>query len=108
MKNEKFLGETVDSDNELQVDSRAHANFLENVPLAFAMATVAELNGANRTVLNYALAALFAFRVMHVELGLKSEANLGWGRPTGYYGTQGIITGLATYASWLVKGYWGF
>ena len=26
----------------------------------------------------------------------------------GYYGTQGFITGLAAYGTYLVKGYWGY
>ena len=69
---------------------------------------MAELNGADRKILNYALAALLLLRIGHVELGLKGPKTLGVGRPIGYYGTQGIVVGLAGWGSWLVKGYWGF
>lgn len=64
------------------------ANFLENVPLAFIFAAVAELNGADRKLLNYAMAALLALRISHAELGLRGKGAIGLGRPVGYYGTQ--------------------
>jgi hypothetical protein len=32
----------------------------------------------------------------------------GPGRVVGFYGTSGILVGLAGWAGWLVKGYWGF
>lgn len=84
------------------------ANFLENVPLAFIFAAVAELNGADRKILNYMMAALLVFRISHVELGIKRPNTLGLGRPIGYYGTQGILAGLASWGTWLIKGYWGY
>lgn len=84
------------------------ANFLENVPLAFVFAAVAELNGADRKVLNYAMAALLALRIAHVEIGMKGQNTIGIGRPVGYYGTQVILAGLAGWGTWLVKGYWGY
>ena len=65
----------------LLLDTRAHNNFIENVPLCFALAAIAELNGANRKVLNYAMAALFVLRIVHVELGLKGKDTVGLGRP---------------------------
>lgn len=72
----------------LQLETRAQSNFLENVPLAFIFAAVAELNGADRKVLNYLMAGLLVLRIGHVELGLKGKGTLGLGRPIGYYGTQ--------------------
>ncbi|KAJ9657530.1 hypothetical protein H2201_008131, partial [Coniosporium apollinis] len=39
---------------------RAHANFLENVPLAMILAVIAELNGMPRRTLHWALAGFFA------------------------------------------------
>ena len=119
------------------VANMGEANFLENVPLAFIFAAVAELNGADRKILNYALATLLLLRVVHVEVGLRNEVRMGWGmytfkhpgtfrrevqfcvgsadvgfdelgRPVGYYGTQAILAGLAGWGSWLVKGYWGY
>ncbi|KAK8050568.1 MAPEG family-domain-containing protein [Apiospora phragmitis] len=96
------------SDSKLFVASRAHQNYAENVPLAFALAAVVELNGGNRKILTGALGALFAFRVLHAELGMQREDALGVGRPVGYYGTLASMLGLAGYAAFLVKGFWGF
>ena len=67
---------------------------------------VAELNGANRKVLNYALATLFALRVAHVEFGLKGKNALSIGRPIGFFGTQGFLGAMAAYSAYLIKGYW--
>ncbi|MCJ1442598.1 MAG: hypothetical protein MMC23_003094 [Stictis urceolatum] len=93
----------------LELASRAHGNFLENVPLAFIFAAVAELNGANKKNLNYIMATLLVLRIAHVELGLRAKENAaGAGRIVGYYGTQGALLGLAGWAGWLVKGYWGY
>ena len=74
--------------------------------MAFILTAVAELNGANRKVLNYALAALFALRIAHVEFGLKGRNNVAIGRPLGFFGTQGYLAGMAAYGAYLVKGYW--
>ena len=90
------------------METRAHANFIENIPLAFTLTAIAELNGANRKVLNYALATLFALRIIHVELGMKGKNTLGPGRPIGFWGTQGFLAGMAAYSTYLVKGYWGY
>ncbi|EUC39314.1 hypothetical protein COCVIDRAFT_85919 [Bipolaris victoriae FI3] len=90
----------------LFVDTRAQANFVENVPFILSIALLAELNGANRTYLSYALGALFALRVGHVELGLRAPSGKGPGRPLGFVGTQVILAGLAGYAAYLVKDYW--
>jgi len=92
----------------LYLATRAQSNFLETVPLAFIFALVAELNGANRKVLNWVLAALLVFRVGHVEVGLRGRGALGWGRPVGYYGSQAVVVGLGAWAGGLVRGYWGF
>lgn len=92
----------------LYLATRAQSNFLETVPLAFIFALVAELNGANRKVLNWVLAALLVFRVGHVEVGLRGRGALGWGRPVGYYGSQAVVLGLGGWAGGLVRGYWGF
>ncbi|KAK5940268.1 hypothetical protein PMZ80_007688 [Knufia obscura] len=99
------------SDNEydpLRAAIRAQANFNENVPLALALAAVVELNGGSRRVLSWALGSLVVFRVLHADVGLMARDYTGPGRPIGYFGTQGFIAGMAGYAGWLVKGYWGF
>jgi uncharacterized membrane protein YecN with MAPEG domain len=95
--------------DQLTLYSRCHQNSVENVPIALVFAAIAELNGGNKKILNYSLAALFALRVMHSEFGLlgKNDA-LGFGRPLGYFGTAGWTAAMAGYATYLVKGYWGY
>ncbi len=110
IKSKKYMGEALESPSDtdpLYLDNRAHANFLENVPLAFVIAAVAELNGGNRKVLNIAMGVLLALRVAHVEMGLKGKDTVGPGRPLGYFGSQVWLGGLAAYGAYLVKGYWG-
>ena len=88
---------------------RAHGNFMEHVPLAFVLATIAELNGASKKSLNIVLATLFVARVAHVELGLRgNDKGAALGRPLGALTTQGVIVGLAGWSVYLVKDYWGF
>lgn len=118
---------TKDVKDPLYVATRAQLNFAENVPLALAIALLAELNGANRyvatpdysmmhdtrmensvltifsTYLNWALGALFAFRISHVEAGLMIKDSMGPGRIVGYYGTQTVLVALAGYTAYLVK-----
>ncbi|KAI4633392.1 uncharacterized protein J4E88_001351 [Alternaria novae-zelandiae] len=90
----------------LYVASRAQLNFTENVPLVLGIALLAELNGANRSYINYALGALFAFRVSHAELGLMINEAKGPGRIVGFYGTQAVLAGIAGYATYLITDYW--
>ena len=94
--------------NGLFLATRCHQNFLENVPLALVLAATAELNGGNRQYLTAALGSLLALRVAHTELGLRRQDAMGVGRPIGYFGTLAVQVGLAGYAAYLVKGYWGF
>lgn len=54
------------------------------------------------------MATLLVLRIVHVEFGLKGENAMGWGRPTGYFGTQGFLAAMAVYSTYLVKGYWGY
>ncbi|KAL9603303.1 MAG: hypothetical protein Q9219_001326 [cf. Caloplaca sp. 3 TL-2023] len=92
----------------LFLENRCLMNFLENVPLAFMLTAIAELNGGNRTWLNYAMAALFTFRISHVEIGLRSKDTLGPGRAPGILGTQGFLAGMAAYGTYLARDYWGY
>lgn len=46
-----------------------------------------------------------AFRIAHVEFGMMVKDCMGPGRPIGYFGTQGVIAGLAGYLGYLVKDY---
>lgn len=110
----KFIGDKPDSTTaepcKLEIYSRCHKNFLENVPSAFVFLAIAELNGGNRKALNYAMGILLVLRIAHVELGLKMKGKWGdggVGRPIGYLGTNAVLLGLSGYATWLVKGFWG-
>ena len=98
----------VNGYNPLNIASRCHQNFIENVPFAFLLAAIVELNGGNRKILTGALGGLLTLRILHAEFGLQGKDATAFGRPVGYFGTIGIIGALAGYASYLVKGYWGF
>ncbi|TEA22335.1 hypothetical protein C8034_v007015 [Colletotrichum sidae] len=95
------------ADNKLYLATRAHANFAENVPLAFVLASLAELNGGNRKALGWFLGSLLVLRVLHADFGILRRG-LGYGRPTAYFGSIGLVAAVAGYGAFLVKGYWGF
>jgi uncharacterized membrane protein YecN with MAPEG domain len=92
----------------LLVAFRTQANFVEYVPWAMLLSAIAEMNGADRKTLQWALSTLFVCRVAHAELGLSRPGSVGVGRAIGFYGTVGVMTFLAGYSAWLIKGYWGF
>lgn len=94
-------------DDPLLAACRAQMNWAENVPLALALSAIVELNGGSRKALTGLLSALTVFRVLHADFGVFGKGYLGNGRPIGYFGTQSVVAGLAGYAAWLVKGYWG-
>lgn len=101
---------TTSNDDEhdpLLATTRAQMNWAENVPLALALSAIVELNGGSRKALTGLLSALTIFRVLHADFGVLAQGYLGRGRPIGYFGTQGVVAGLAGYAAYLVKGYWG-
>jgi uncharacterized membrane protein YecN with MAPEG domain len=114
VQNEKWIGDKTGKTAEgqdvdpLQVEASCHRNYVENVPLALLLAGIVELNGGNRKALNTALGVLLLLRILHVEFGLKGPNNNGFGRGLGYFGTQSYMVGMAGYAAYLVKGYWGF
>ncbi|KAI0002811.1 membrane-associated, eicosanoid/glutathione metabolism protein [Xylariaceae sp. FL0662B] len=116
LKDQYYLGDNssketsqeAQQENKLYLASRCHQNFIENVPLGLILAAFAELNGGNRKGLAYALSALLAARLLHSELGLLTDKGMGHGRPIGYFSTMGILAGLAGYATYLTKSYWGF
>ena len=102
MIGDKPQSATGESDD-LLVANRSHANFCENVPLALLMGAIVEMNGGDRKVLSGSFAALLLFRILHVELGLRSEGARGVGRPLGHFGTVGFTIGMAGYAAYLGK-----
>ncbi|KAF2129849.1 hypothetical protein P153DRAFT_225488 [Dothidotthia symphoricarpi CBS 119687] len=107
---ETVLGDRSDSKeggkDPLYVASRAQINFAENVPLILSISLLAELNGANRKFINYALGVLLALRVAHSELGLMAKDGVGIGRPVGHIGTQVVLATLTGYTAYLVKDFW--
>ncbi|KAK1987708.1 membrane-associated, eicosanoid/glutathione metabolism protein [Colletotrichum cereale] len=117
LKDKHYLGEnsskpgadtqTHDA-NKLYLASRSHVNFAENVPLAFVLATLIELNGGNRKTLGWLLGSFLALRVFHAELGIMRPQGMGSGRPVGYFGSIGVLGTLAAYGAYLTKGYWGY
>lgn len=76
---------------------RAHANFSETTPFAFFLIFLAELNGAPTSLVHGAYTALLASRVLHAELGLKTDDVLGIGRPVGIVGTWLITLAAGAY-----------
>ena len=95
INNKKMVGDkssdtpSTEGVDPLLLACRSHANFVEYVPLAFVLAAVAELNGAGKRGLTYMLTALLAFRVMHVELGMRAnQTGDALGRLVGHLGTQ--------------------
>ena len=103
---------SADTTDPVFLASRCHTNFTENVPLALFTGAVVEMNGGNRKVLTGGLAALLLFRILHVEFGIRTKdgrgnQSMGPGRIVGHFGTLGFVLGMAGYAGWLVKGYWG-
>ncbi|RDL40659.1 uncharacterized protein BP5553_00638 [Venustampulla echinocandica] len=98
-------------DDPLEVAIRCQGNFQENVPLAYALLVVCELNGGDKKYLNYVAGFLFAARVAHADFGLMKKgrhAGNGVGRPLGFLGSTVVLLGLSVYSGWLIKGYWGF
>ncbi|KAI4158940.1 MAG: hypothetical protein LQ342_006973 [Letrouitia transgressa] len=121
VKHESYIGDSIKRSTKesssapkngidpLTLAARCHGNFIESVPLALLVAAITELNGGSRAVLNYALATLFALRIVHAEFGLRKGGEaMGWGRPVGFFGTMSWFAGMTGYSAWLVKGYWGY
>lgn len=118
LKNGQYIGDRINSEKDhsgnhqnvdpLYLESRCHLNFLEHVPFAFILALIVEINGGDKTLLNYAMAVLFVLRIAHVEIGLRSKDTLGYGRAPGILGTQALMAAMAVYGAYLVRGYWGY
>lgn len=94
-----------DTTDPMYLATRVHGNYLESVPFALTLAAIVELNGGSRRQLITALSVLLGARIAHlVGLGMGAKSNLF--RPTGYWGSLGVLTYLSGYAGYLVKGYW--
>ncbi len=86
----KSVGVGDNGDKEGQLAIRAHANFVEYVPMALLLMAIYELNGGSSLIL-YILGGLLVFaRVIH-GLGLSKSAGKTFGR---FYGT--LLTWIIT------------
>lgn len=94
--------------NKLFLASRSHINFAENVPLAFILASLVEINNGNRKILGWLLGTFLALRVLHAEVGIMKSQGTSLARPVGYLGSLSVLSALAGYGAFLVKGYWGY
>ena len=74
---------------------RAHANFVEYVPLLLILMGLLELSGANRTMLMASSAALVLARVLHA-IGMARPSPNPW-RAAGTVGTTLLIVLYAGY-----------
>ncbi|ETN45492.1 uncharacterized protein HMPREF1541_09324 [Cyphellophora europaea CBS 101466] len=96
-----FIGSTSkastgpsDGSDPLELATRCHGNYTENVPLALLLGAIVEMNGGNRRVLTGGFAALLLARMLHVELGIRGKGGMGPGRAPGHFMTLGFITGM--------------
>lgn len=93
------LGDGADDedDDTLLRRVRAHANAVENVPLALLLMLLLELNGASSVFLHVLGSALLAGRVLHAQ-GLAQSAGASFGRLVGSlltWGMMGVAAGAA-------------
>ena len=79
---------------------RAHANFVEYVPLALLLLLACELAGGPPWLLHGAGAVLLASRALHAQ-GLSGASGLSPGRFYGTLGTWIVLLALALAALWL-------
>jgi uncharacterized membrane protein YecN with MAPEG domain len=84
----KLIGIGDGGDKELQRKIRAHANFIEYVPLALLMLALAELGGAHRLLVAGIGVWLVAARIAHAA-GLSRKPGHSHGR---FFGTASTMT----------------
>ena len=83
---------------------RAHANFVEYVPLLLIMMALLEVSGANRAFLAVTAVALVLARVLHAIGMTVSKPNFY--RATGTAGTTLLVLLYAGYGLAIVYGHW--
>lgn len=81
--------------HDLQVRIRAHANAVENIPLALLLLALAELNGLSAVVLHLAGLILLLARIAHAYGFLATQGQYSRGRFFGTLATWLLILGLA-------------
>ncbi|WFD30721.1 hypothetical protein MSPP1_001745 [Malassezia sp. CBS 17886] len=75
---------------------RAHGNFAENVPFAFLLLFLAELNGAPTAWVHSAYTVLFLCRVAHGQ-GMQCGDGHNTARRIGFIGSALVLIGSAAY-----------
>lgn len=90
-----FYGDNL----ELAAAMRRHANFVENVPLALALMAIAELNGANTTLLHVLGVVLVLARIAH-PIGLQHDNIAHPLRALGAGATMLVLAVLAGTVAW--------
>jgi uncharacterized membrane protein YecN with MAPEG domain len=71
MHGDQSLGDNLSKEgSQLHLATCCHQHFIEDVPLAFVQAAIAELNGGDRKILTRLMSALFVFRVLTAMLVL--------------------------------------
>ncbi|EFA82714.1 hypothetical protein PPL_04409 [Heterostelium album PN500] len=88
----KKEGTTVDFKkfNKLMSAVRAHANFIEYVPIQLILAALLELQGVDKLKLKVLLSVFTLSRLLHTT-GITKSNFLGAGRPIGTFTTFGTI-----------------
>lgn len=79
----------------LQVWVRAHANAVENIPLALILLALAELNGLSPILLHLSGLFLLVARIAHAQGFVSSQGQYSRGRFYGTLVTWLLILGLA-------------
>lgn len=92
------IGTGTGGDAELEQRVRAHANFIESVPIALLLLYFVEQTGASSTVVHAFGVALVVARVAHAQ-GISSTLGRSTGR---FYGSIATLLVIAVLAIWLV------
>lgn len=92
------IGAGTGGDAELEQRVRAHANLVENAPLALILLLLVEQQGAAPVVVHAFGVAFVVSRVLHAQ-GISSTMGRSTGRFYGSVGTLLVIAGLSV---WLV------
>lgn len=94
LRRSKRIGLGDGGDTRLACAIRAHANALENLPLALLLLVLFEMGGASTTAVNAYGATLLFARLWHC-VGLSGSAGTSAGRLYGTALTWLVLTGLS-------------
>lgn len=92
------IGAGTGGDAELEQRVRAHANLVENAPLALILLLLVEQQGAAPVIVHAFGAAFLVSRILHAQ-GISSTMGRSTGR---FYGSVGTLLVIAGLAIWLL------